>query len=106
MPVIVNCEVGSRALWFPRASLTVVGSEATVVCEAFDSPRGEQVVRVKSKHGFSHTDRVASVFDTYTLAIVSFVRECKFGADDGAVSGGQVWATAKALAAARKLGLR
>ena len=84
----------------------MTGSEATVVCEAFDSASGEQVVRVMSKHGFSHTDRVASVFDTYTLAVVSFVRECKFGADNGSISGGQVWATAKALAAARKLGLR
>ena len=106
MPVIVNCKVGSRALWFPCATLKVVGSDATVVCDAFDSSCGEQVVHVQSKHGFSHTDRVASVFDTYTLAVVSFVRESKFGADDGSVSGGQVWATAKALAAARKLGLR
>ena len=51
VPVHIKCEVGSRTLWFPRATIKVTGSEATVVCEAFDSASGEQVVRVMSKHG-------------------------------------------------------
>ena len=104
--VSVHCEVASHTPWFPRSSITVFGSEATVVYEGFDSAIGEQVVRVRSKHGFSHTDAVASVFDAYTLAVVSFVRECKFGRDEVTLSGSQVSATAKALTAARKLGLR
>ena len=43
VPVHIKCEAGSRTLWFPRATIKVTGSEATVVCGAFDSASGEQV---------------------------------------------------------------
>jgi len=74
-----QCSTSSWSLMFPRAAVRVIGSESDVVYNWYDSIDGNQSVQVTSRHGFSHTDRVADLYDAWTMSIVSFVRAIRHG---------------------------
>ena len=76
-----RCQINSWKCLFPKALIRVVGSESNVLYQYYDSIDGNQVVQVTSKHGFSHTDRVADLYDAWTMSIVAFVRAIKFNED-------------------------
>ena len=73
----------------------MVGRDATVSYSPFDSAVGDQVVKVVSREGFSHTDRVAALHDAYTVTVVNFVRAVRF--QEAVLKGGGL-STRRALA--------
>ena len=72
-----KCNTNSWSFNFPKATIHIEGSESNILYQWYDSIDGNQTIQVQSKYGFSHTDHVSDLYDSWTMSIVAFVRAIK-----------------------------